>query len=352
MPGMSPRMKLKKGRPLVGHPNVDPTVSILTFTAAPVVDVEDLNGFTGEAADAEQGDLSAGIEWFIRTVTAAAATGGFQNVNVGGPGGGDATGLDPDTAGTQGIDLGGAAVGGNASGLANDATVYTATVDVDGAEAPQAISIVGSASQTFQTVIDELNADTTGAVWSLGGNGLVCTSNSTGAASSINILDVDLFSTLNGFSSVEIAVNGTTTLYTATITIDGNAPTAIAITGDDALTFGDLVTELNAIANPAGANWSLGVADDLQADSQGPAGASSTILIVDTDLFSSLNNFAQIDAAVDGVDEIVELIEVGGNGAAPALTFPTLGNQDVVASITDGFGVTITDTQAINVASP
>ena len=81
-------------------------------------------------------------------------------------------------------------------------------------------------------------------------------------------------------------------------------------------------------------------------------GASSTILIADTDLFSSLNGFNQIDAAVDGVDEVVLETAVGGTGAAPALTFTTLGAQDVVASITDGYGVTITDTQAINVTSP
>lgn len=185
MPGMSPHMKIKKGRPLVGWPggNTPPVINITDFEASPDITQ---NPFTSEyvavATDAEQGDISANIEWSIAASIA--------------------------TRGIQGVDLGGVPPGGNGSGLANDATVYTATVDVDGAEAAQAISFAGQDAQTFQDVLDELNADTTGAVWTLSGSGLRCTSDSTGVSSSINIVDTNLFSTLTGFSSVEVAVNG------------------------------------------------------------------------------------------------------------------------------------------------
>lgn len=232
---LSPHMKIKKGRPLDNWPggNTPPVINITDFEANP--DLTN-NPFTSEyvavATDAEQGDISANIEWSIAASIA--------------------------TQGLQGVDLGGVPPGGNASGLANDATVYTATVDVDGAEAPQAIAITGTAAQTMQTLLDELNADTTGATWTLAGNGLICRSDSTGISSSINLVDTNLFSTVTGFSSVEGAVNG----------VD-------------------------------------------QVDSQGE-----------------------------------------GFGGTPSLSFLVQGLQTIEASITDGFGVTVVDTETITVSSP
>ena len=135
-------------------------------------------------------------------------------------------------------------------------TVYTGSVDIDGAEAAQPISIVGEDAQTFQDVLDELNADTTGAVWTLAGNGLVCTSDSTGVTSSVNLIDSGIFAALTGFSSVEAAANGTD----------------------------------------------------------------------------------QVDA-------------VGGSGGTPSLTFLVTGVQVLEASITDGFGSTVVDTETITVTS-
>ena len=235
--------------------------------------------------------------------------------------------------------------------VAGTTTVYTATVDVDGAEAAQPISIVGNDALTFDDLITELDADTTGASWLLGGAGLVCTSDSTGVASAVLLNDTNLFSTLTGFSSIVGGVPGTTTVYTATITIDGNAPTALAITGDDAQTFQELLDELNAIVGPAGANFDLGVGGNELAATSDSTGSSSTILIADTDLFSSLSGFNQIDAAVDGVDEVVEETVQGGVGGNPTLNFTVLGVQDVEASITDGFGATTVDTESVDVVN-
>ena len=111
------------------------------------------------------------------------------------------------TFGSQVVDVGGTRVGGDATGLANDATVYTATIDVDGG-GPQAIAVTGSAAQTYTTLITELNADTTGAVWKLSNGNLIATSNTTSGSSSIDIVDTDVFSTLTTFVAVNAATAG------------------------------------------------------------------------------------------------------------------------------------------------
>jgi len=111
------------------------------------------------------------------------------------------------TSGSQVVDVGGARVGGDATGLANDATVFTATIDVDGG-GPQAIAVTGTAAQTYTTLIAELNADTTGAVWKLSNGNLIATSDTTSGSSSIAIVDTDVFSSLATFVAVNAAAAG------------------------------------------------------------------------------------------------------------------------------------------------
>lgn len=93
--------------------------------------------------------------------------------------------------------------GTDATGLANDTTTYTATVNVDGTD--NAVSIVGNAAQTFDALVTELNVDLTGATAAIVGTDIVITSASTGTSSSISITDVNLFSSLNGYVSIEAA---------------------------------------------------------------------------------------------------------------------------------------------------
>jgi len=120
-------------------------------------------------------------------------------------GGGDTT------SGYQEWGFSDATTTGSASGLANDSTTYTCSISVDGVANP--ISIVGSDSQTIGDVIDEINADLTGATCSFNatGNGFIkITSDSDGTASTIAITDTDLFSSLtNANGSAESAVAGT-----------------------------------------------------------------------------------------------------------------------------------------------
>lgn len=128
------------------------------------------------------------------------------------------------TAGEETVNFSEARLGATVTGLANDATAYTATVKVDGVD--RAVSVVGSAAQTFTDLITELDADTTGATSALVDGNLVITSSSTGASSAIAITDVDLFSTLTTFSSFGPRIQGiaasTAAIPAASVT-DGSA---------------------------------------------------------------------------------------------------------------------------------
>jgi len=99
----------------------------------------------------------------------------------------------------------------SASGLANDATVYTCNITTDGGT-PEAVAITGSAAQTLQLVLDGLNADLddANAEWSDDGYGYIkIVSNTTGATSTVLIADVDLFGTLTSHNlAAETAVAG------------------------------------------------------------------------------------------------------------------------------------------------
>lgn len=99
------------------------------------------------------------------------------------------------------------AVGGTPTGLMNDATVYTATINVDGTN--KAITVTGSAAQTYISLINEINTDLAGAatVTTTAGN-LKVTSAITGSGGSVIITDVDLFSSLTQYVSLGTPIGG------------------------------------------------------------------------------------------------------------------------------------------------
>jgi len=112
------------------------------------------------------------------------------------------------TAGSQNVSFTIGKVAGDPSGLANDSTVYTATINPDGGGA-QSIAVVGSEAQTMGTVVDQINQDLTGASAVVIAGGILVTSDTFGASSSIAITDTDLFLTLTNFSAVDSATAGT-----------------------------------------------------------------------------------------------------------------------------------------------
>lgn len=96
------------------------------------------------------------------------------------------------------------------TGLANDTTTYTATINVDGQDVN--ISVEGSSAQTFGDLVTEINNQFPGSpaiasIELLSGN-IVCTSTSYGSSSTISTTDGNLFSSLNYFIDVAIPVDG------------------------------------------------------------------------------------------------------------------------------------------------
>lgn len=93
--------------------------------------------------------------------------------------------------------------GSTPTGLANDATAYTATVRIDGTN--RAVSIVGSAAQTMTTLVAELLVDlTTWATVVQDGDSIVITSKTTGATSGVFVSDTGtnfLFNSVRGTSA-------------------------------------------------------------------------------------------------------------------------------------------------------
>jgi phage tail sheath protein FI len=117
------------------------------------------------------------------------------------------------TSGFQAIDFGGGLTAGLATGLANSAQTYNATVIVNGTA--RSIVITGSTAQTFGDLVTQLNAalgtgTATATVAINGGGNLVITSDQVGSASSIQINDLTLFNSLTGYISLLLPVVGVT----------------------------------------------------------------------------------------------------------------------------------------------
>lgn len=87
------------------------------------------------------------------------------------------------------------------------ARVYTTTVTVDGVAKP--ISIVGSAAQTFTTLITELNADLgVAATAAIAGGNITITSATTGVTSTVTVVPGDLFRNVAGFVGFKASQSG------------------------------------------------------------------------------------------------------------------------------------------------
>jgi hypothetical protein len=350
-----------------------PLIQILTDTvppdvqadaiAAPVGSLWVINGGTASTTRVYQRfqdvndnrtdwrDVTSSISWREPAVVCAdglykpLATKGYQNVEFTvAKIGTDATGLVT-TRGTQAVDFGAAVTGATATGLTNDATVYTATVNVDGAGA-QSLSIIGSTAQTFATLITQLDIDTANASWSIVAGDLVATSDSYGTTSTILIADTNLFSSITGFVAVLGAIAGTDTTYTASIVVDGGGAEPISINASTARTYVTLIAQLEIDTT---AEWEM-IDGDLRAIST-TTGTASTIAITDATLFAALTNFVQIHSAVTGATPTIDgHALVNGNRVlfhhlagydSFFVTPPTLGTFPTTAA-TDTYDVDVT----------
>jgi hypothetical protein len=111
------------------------------------------------------------------------------------------------TKGYQKWEFASAKAGTDSTGLANNTTAYTAAIKVNGTN--NNISVVGSAAQTLAALITQINADLAGAVASIADGALKVESSLVGDGSTIEISDVDLFTSLTDANDApEIAIDG------------------------------------------------------------------------------------------------------------------------------------------------
>jgi len=109
--------------------------------------------------------------------------------------------------GAQVVNVGGSVTGADATGIPNVAGPFTATITVDGVAT--AISIAGTAAQTYTDLIIELNADLgVAATATLSGGNILVTSATTGLTSTVSIADTDLFANVTNFVGFNVPIVG------------------------------------------------------------------------------------------------------------------------------------------------
>lgn len=221
---------------------------------------------------------------------------GKAEINYGSATGATATGLNNGTAATAGYQniLFSSTTGASATGLANDATTYTATITIDSVAIP--VSVVGSAAQTFTTLIAEIQTDigAAGTITNFGPGVLRVTSASTGTSSTVAIVDGTLFAAVTGFQSIPAAVAGVAavpaTTYTATVTIDGVAK-PISILGSAAQTFTTLVSELSTDIGAAG---TVSLTGGKIVITSATTGVTSTVAVTNGTLFGAVAGYVGV----------------------------------------------------------
>ena len=209
----------------------------------------------------------------------------------------DITGL-VDASGYQTIRFNPGKVGTDSTGLLNDSTIYTATITINSISSN--VAIIGSDAQTFGELVAELQYQlgTPATVELVNGN-IIITSTSTGSSSTVSILDTGLFDALTDLASIDTPIDGYPLVYSATIVING-ITNNISVIGGNSNTFAELVSEINNDLTGATidlVNGNLVVTSEL-------TGIASTVLIVDGNLFQTLNHYSNIGVAKLGVGSI------------------------------------------------
>jgi hypothetical protein len=213
----------------------------------------------------------------------------------------DPSGLAPGTQGYQDVVFTTSFAGGDATGLVGTGP-FQAHVFVDGDSF--LISITAASAPTYTALLAQINAQLLGAAVAtfisttlLPFDTIHIESASIGLGSTVIIQDINLFSNLaDAPAIVQLPVNGTSTTYTATFTLDG-INYDISVLGDDAQTFGDLVNAINPQISGFGAIAIVGGNLDVTSTS---VGTDSTVAITIGTLFPALTGFVALLTAVAG----------------------------------------------------
>ncbi|KKM15639.1 hypothetical protein LCGC14_1694020, partial [marine sediment metagenome] len=278
--------------------------------------------------------------------------------------------------------------GGNSTGLANDSTLYNFVIDVDlaaGSPSGQVLSVQGQNAQTYTELVTALNTHLTGATLAItsDGNILVWSDLISAVNSSIAITDSSgvgspLFGLLSNLSSVigagsplslgaptidAATVSGgnptglanTGATFSASFVVDGT-PRAVQVTGSAVQTYGLLEEAINVDLGNTGSPLAGGVASAATVAgnivvTSASTGTASTVVITDTDLFSSLDFFVSFLTSVAGTGADSSLL-VFANGYDQTQTGTFDGLEGIAALwVSNSLGTVPTEWTSTEAAS-
>lgn len=212
------------------------------------------------------------------------------------------------------------------------ARTYTAMVTIDGTK-QKSVRFVGTSGATLTNVVSEINTDLgADATASISNGNLIITSASTGAASSVEIADTGfLFASLTGYAGITSVRGVAPRVYTAFLQVDG-VLVPISIQGSSAQTFTTLVSQINTdLGSAATAVLSGGSIRITSATT----GLTSTIAVVNDDLFKHVSGFTRFVAtqgAEDLVDEMKK-VRVGAGSLFDTFDVKVVGSKPAVPPV-------------------
>ncbi|KKM02997.1 hypothetical protein LCGC14_1778840, partial [marine sediment metagenome] len=212
-----------------------------------------------------------------------------------------------------------------------DGAGYRATLSVDGGLL-QSIDIAAAHVTDYDSFVIEFNDQTTGVTGALSGGDFVVTSATSGANSSVSIVDTNLFSNMLEFINIDAAVDGLGVIsFDLLVSIDGGAFVTLTTTPVALQDFDALVADLG---NPTGGVLAIDSDDNMRITSSVTPAVVDTVSTVEIDLSSSLLS-ALRDADPEGAAETgftgLDESQPGAFDTRDAMnsTFATGGNQSL-----------------------
>lgn len=183
------------------------------------------------------------------------------------------------------------------SAVARTTTDYTVDVDRNGLAAPVTVTVNGDDAQTFGELATEIEADLTGITVTITGGDILLTSDLDTAASAIAITSDLLFSEVTDYSAIDSATAASQIDYIMNVDADGLGDILVSLNAGDFTTYTELAFDIDAAIAAKAACTVVGSTLETVSDL---TGATSSIVITDTNLLSSLPEFLQLEASANG----------------------------------------------------
>jgi hypothetical protein len=230
------------------------------------------------------------------------------------------------TSGSQSVAFFTAKLATTTTGLANNGTAYSVNISINGVN--HSVSVVGSACQTYASLVTEINNDlgSFGSITlNITGTALVVSSATVGSTSTVAVGSGTLFQSLTDFAVISSPIAGTNavnTTYTANVVVNG-VNKSLSISGGSAQTYETLLSLINT---------ALGVsASAILVDGNikiTAVGTTPTISIRDINLFSSLTDFGYVNVISSELTEYT-IANISEGETSDQQVFNLVSGQDI-----------------------